>query len=229
MGARRNNDSMVKQVLQEQAPLVALIVVIALIFFLQLVLGHSAFGRFMVVPRDVVAAWESLRQGDLTGEMFRAFSTTLSSAFLHGNIEHLLYNMFFLWIFAALTAELLGHRWMLTLFVVTAIAGSVVHTILNSSDWIPMLGASGAVMGFEGAYLGLALRWRLPDPHIWPMARPIPPAHLCALAVVGIALDFSGIMNHEATNIAYGAHIGGFLAGLILASTVIGPPRVTRD
>ena len=219
---------MVKQVLRKQAFLAGLIVLISLVFFLQGVVGYARYSPFMVVPQEVVAAWNSLCQGTVTTENFRTLGTLLSSAFLHGNTEHLFYNMLYLWIFGALTTELIGPRWMLAIFLVTAVSGSVLHTVLNSAERVPMLGASGAVMGFEGVYLGLALRWRLPDPHVWPMAHPIPPGQLAALAVIGVVLDFYGIMNHQA-NIAYGAHIGGFFAGLILAATIIHRPRTAGD
>src|SRR5690606_22546705 len=111
----------------------------------------------------------------------------------HADGQHVLFNMLFLWIFAALAVELLGHRWMFVIFLFTAVAGSIGHAVSNAGDSIPMLGASGAVMGFEGAYLGLAIRWKLPDPHVWPMARPIPPAQLAAIAVIGVVMDVMGI------------------------------------
>jgi membrane associated rhomboid family serine protease len=83
---------------------------------------------------------------------------------------------------------------------------------------VPMLGASGALMGFQGAYLGLATRWTLPDPHVWPIARPIPPSRLALLAVIGVGFDYFAIMNQQDTGIAYGAHVGGFTTGLLLAA-----------
>ncbi len=218
-----------QKLFREQGPLLILIGLITAVFGLQFFSGGEWARPFMVVPADVVSAWEVVREGNMTRSEAAAFGTLLSSAFLHADMEHLLYNMVFLWIFAALAAELLGHARMILIFIVTAIAGSVTHTLLNPGDAIPMLGASGAVMGFEGAYLGMAMRWRLPDPHVWPMARPIPPAQLAALAVIGIVFDFMGIMDHGQSGIAYGAHIGGFLAGLILAATILGAPKVDSD
>ena len=68
-------------------------------------------------------------------------------------------------------------------------------------------------------YLGLALRWHLPDPHVWPLAHPIPPLQLGAFAVVGFFFDAYSLMNHN-QGVAYGAHIGGLLSGLALAAVI---------
>ena len=114
-------------------------------------------------------------------------------------------------IFAALAAELLGARWMFGIFFFTAFTGSIFHVVLNAGEVVPMLGASGAVMGFEGAYLGLATRWHLPEPHIWPMSRPVPPGQLALIGVAGVAIDYFSLMSHAPGNIAYGAHLGGFV------------------
>ena len=130
-----------------------------------------------------------------------------------------------LWIFGAVAVELLGYRWMLLVFLFTGICGSVCHTALNADSYIPMLGASGAVMGFEGLYLAMAVRWQLPDPHVWPIARPVPPSRLAMLGILGLMFDLSGYMSGY-EGVAYGAHLGGFIGGIFLGSFVVPMPRV---
>lgn len=196
---------------------------IAAIHLLQVLLGEGFENRFMVVPTDVVEAFRSLRSGDFSGAI--SLFTLFTAALLHGYPGHLLGNMLYLWIFAAIAAGLLGHRWMILIFVFTAICGSICHVALNPTETIPMLGASGAVMGFEGLYLGMAVRWRLPDPHVWPIARPIPPAHLAAVGVLGLLMDFSGYL-YGHIGVAYGAHLGGFIGGMVLGGAVVPMPRV---
>jgi membrane associated rhomboid family serine protease len=214
--------------LRAQGPLLGLILVIFAIFVLQSSLGRGWYADFMVVPLEVVQAWNLLREGSFAGSVWTEFGTLLSYAFLHGDAEHVLYNMLFMWVFAALAAELLGHRWMLAIFVFTAITGGICHVALNTEQTIPMLGASGAVMGFEGAYLGMAVRWQLPDPHVWPIARPIPPFNLAVLAVIGIGFDYFALLSHAAEGVAYGAHVGGFIGGLFLTSFVIPMPGTVQ-
>jgi membrane associated rhomboid family serine protease len=210
-----------------QGPLLALIGFISLCYLLQVVLGDSVYDPLMVVPAEVTGAWESLRAGNRAGVQWFEFATLLSYAFLHGGFDHLFFNMIFLWMFAALAAELLGHRWMLLTFIFTAICGGICHTALNTGQTIPMLGASGAVTGFEGLYLGMAVRWQLPEPHVWPMARPIPPAQLAMLGILGLAMDFMGFMGGS-LGVAYGAHLGGFIGGLVLGAAVVPMPRLAH-
>ena len=71
----------------------------------------------------------------------------------------------------------------------------------------------------------MAVRWQLPTPHIWPMSRPVPPAQLAALGVLGMYIDFTSIMSKSGSNVAYGAHLGGFVAGLVMASLLPLRPR----
>jgi membrane associated rhomboid family serine protease len=95
---------------------------------------------------------------------------------------------------------------------------------------VPTIGASGAICGFEGVYLGLALRWRLPWAEVWPLAHPVPPMQLGVFALVGFIGDMALLSDHSA-HIAYGAHVGGFLSGLAIAAvlTTIYPTRVAFD
>lgn len=209
--------------MEAQGPLLGLIAVIFGIFLFQEVQGDGWYFPFMAVPAQVTEAWQHLKEGVFGQDDARAFGTLITCAFLHGSAEHVIYNMLFLWIFAALTAELIGHRWMFGIFLFTALTASVFHAALNAHDMTPMLGASGAVMGFQGAYLGMAMRWRLPDPHVWPMSRPVSQGQLALVGVLGVLFDYNSLMSPVDSNVAYGAHLGGFVGGLVL--TALAPLR----
>jgi len=213
--------------LRQQGVTLGLIVFIGLIFLLQVLLGEGFYDRFMTVPAEVVAAWKTLLEGNFANVEWGEFGTLFTAALLHADTGHLLGNMIFLWIFAALAAELLGHRWMLFVFIFTAITGSLCHVALNADSPIPCLGASGAVMGFEGLYLAMAVRWHLPDPHVWPMARPVPPMQLAFLGILSLVFDFMGYTSGQ-TGVAYGAHLGGFIGGMFLGGLIVRMPRVAR-
>lgn len=219
------SDSEWRREVREQAPLLGLILLILAVFGLQSVVGAQVFPRFAMVPAEIAASWENLLRGTADASDIGDFSTLLASAFLHADPAHLLYNLLFLWIFAGLTAKLLGPSWMFIIFLVTALGGAIGHTLFNAGDSTPMLGASGAVMGFEGAYLGMAARARLPDPRIWPIARPVPPGNLVILALMGIAMDVMGLMDHGRMDVAYGAHVGGFVSGVFLTSFLLPAPK----
>lgn len=204
--------------------MLGLIVLMGMIFVWQLKFGVEAYWSYMAIPVDLVAAWDLAVLGYID---LRAFLPLLSCAFLHGGFEHLLFNMLYLWIFGALAVELIGNRWMLVTFILTALCGSVFHVAMNAESPIPMLGASGAVMGFEGLYLGMAVRWRLPDPEIWPMPHAIPPAQLAAVGVLGLVMDYLGFQGGD-LGVAYSAHLGGFVGGVILGALLVPMPRVAE-
>lgn len=215
----------VRGLIRQQGVLLGLIVFMTGVYTLQRWLPFDWYRPFMTIPAKVTEGWQHLISGKLGIADLEAFGTTISYAFLHGDFGHLLGNMVFFWIFGALVSELLGWRWLLATVLFTAVAAAATHIGMNREEWTPMLGASGVVSGFMGAYLGLAVRWQLPDPHVWPMARPIPPAHLALLALFFVALDYREILLGAADRIAYGAHAGGFTAGLFLTSFVTPRPR----
>jgi membrane associated rhomboid family serine protease len=215
-------------VIHKQGLLLSLIGLMVVIFLAQELAGPLWYFPFMAVPAEIVAGWRHLTDGTAGVADWLEFATLLTCALLHADISHILFNLLYLWIFAALAADLLGQRWMLVIFLVTAVAGSLCHTALNADSMAPMLGASGAVMGFEGAYLGLVVRWHLPEPHVWPMTRPIPPAQLALLAAFGVAMDYTGLMHAAGSRTAFGAHIGGFTAGLFLTALLAPKPAAAR-
>ena len=203
--------------------LLALILVIALIFGAQCT-SSDELSSYEAVPLDLQHAGEAIIGGEGQLKDWQTLTTLFTAALLHGSVSHIATNMLFLWIFAGLVGELLGWRWMLAIFCITAICGTIGDAILRHGSEIPVIGASGALMGFEAAYLGLAVRWSLPNPWIWPIAHPIPPLNLAILAVGSFFLDISGVAGPD-TGIAYGAHLGGFLAGLFLTCFVTPKPK----
>src|SRR5262245_17518255 len=113
-----------RYLLRTLGPLLGLILLIFVIFFCQNQENAEWYLPWMAVPSEVVESWHHLREGTASASDGKEFATMLSCAFLHSSFEHVLYNMLYLWIFAALTVELLGHRWMFLIFFVTAFAGS---------------------------------------------------------------------------------------------------------
>ena len=217
-----------RQLLKEQAVLLGLIGCMVLIFLAQIIFGYHWYQRWMAVPGELIRSLETIRQGEAGWSDWRTLSTLLSCAFLHAGWDHLAMNMIFMWVFGALLVELLGWRWMLGIFIATAIVGTLTHVAMNREDWIPLLGASGGVLGLEGAYFGLVARWRLPDPHVWPLARPIPPSHLVLFALFGVAFDYFAIFGGSEGMTAYGAHVGGFTFGLILTGLIAPRPKIAQ-
>lgn len=213
------------RLMREQGVLLGLIAFITLVFVWQLTLGKIAFYQFMVVPTNVLDAWHELNAGQFSWNSAFEFFTLLTAVFLHGDFGHLVGNMFYLWVFGAIASELLGWRWMLFVFVFTGITGWICHVTMNLEESIPGLGASGSVSGFAGLYLAMAVRWRLPNPHVWPIARPVSPMNLAALAALGLMMDFGGHLSGD-LGIAYGAHFGGFLGGLLLGGLIVPMPRI---
>lgn len=207
-----------------QRPLLILMMFITLVFVGQSIFGWWTFRDFPLVPAALFAAFHLLAEGEFAPRVVSEVFTVFSYAFLHGDWSHLLGNLLFLWIFAAIAVELIGNRWMFAVFFITAACGGLCHAGLNPDSTISMLGASGAVAGFQGLYLAMAVRWRLPDPHVWPIARPIPPAQLAALGVFGLILDYMGFTGGQ-VGIAYGAHLGGFIGGLFLGGAIVPMPR----
>jgi len=202
-------DSLLKQ----RLPVVILLVVIAIITLLDWTLNLRSY---MMVPVNVVEAWGNALEGNYSDRTLFNLSTTLTAGFLHANMGHLFGNMLFIWLFGVVVCELCGWRWMVAAFLITAIGGSVGQIFLNPGSPIPVLGASGGLMGLMGFYFGLALQRARPDSHVWPLARPVSSSQLAGAGAVGVFLDFMGVID-GAQGIAYGAHIGGFVTGIILS------------
>ena len=155
----------------------------------------------------------------------RALATPFTSMFLHGGWLHLIGNMVFLWVFGDNVEDAMGHIRYVVFYLVVGLAAGAAHIFMNQNDIIPAIGASGAVAGVLGAYLVLYPRATvaaiLPIFILFWMPFRVP-----AVLLIGfwfLLQLFNGIAAIAATDItgagggiAWFAHIGGFIAGLVL-------------
>ncbi len=142
------------------------------------------------------------------------------SMFLHGGWMHLIGNMLYLWIFGDNIEDRLGHVKYVVFYVLCGWAATLAHGFAAMSSQVPAIGASGAIAGVLGAYLLLFPHGRvltLVPFGLFTQIRELP-----AILVLGmwfVLQFFSGILSlgaREQTGVAWWAHIGGFVAGMIL-------------
>jgi len=144
--------------------------------------------------------------------------TVLSSMFLHGGWMHMLGNMLYLWIFGNNVEDAMGHGRFIVFYLLCGIAAALAQSFPNPASTVPMIGASGAIAGVLGAYLLLHPRARvLVAIPIWVV---IHTTRLPAVFVLGfwfvLQIVNTMLSNGEGGGVAWGAHVGGFVAGLVL-------------
>jgi membrane associated rhomboid family serine protease len=196
---------------------VGLIAVNVLVFLLELSQpSEAALQSFIqawgVVPREYTA-WH-----DIAPTIpLPIWSTLLTSMFIHGNWLHLGGNMLYLWIFGDNLEKVMGHARFLIFYLLCGIAAGITHILFSGASAIPTVGASGAISGVLGGYLVLFPRNRV---------RVLMGGRLAAVPAI-VVLGFwiviqmiNGIGSMAVTSdsggVAYLAHVGGFIAGLLL-------------
>jgi membrane associated rhomboid family serine protease len=201
---------------------VGLIIVNVLVFIYQFSLelggpdgaraSQAFIQEFGLVPCRLTGA--CLGPADLPSPILTIFT----SMFMHGGLFHIGGNMLYLWIFGNNVEDTLGHGRCLIFYFACGVAAALAQTAVGPSSPVPMVGASGAVSGVLGAYLVL-----------------FPHAHVTALIVLGffwrlvqvpavVVLGFwivvqvlNGLGSFGASGgVAFFAHIGGFVAGMVL-------------
>jgi len=139
--------------------------------------------------------------------------TLLSSMFLHGGWLHLVGNMAFLWVFGDNVEDSMGHWRFLVFYCACGMFASLAHALAEIDSITPLIGASGGVAGVLGAYLMLHPRVRIILLVLlkWPL---LLPAYLMIGIWIGLQV-YSIVFSDDATT-AWWAHIGGFIAGMIM-------------
>ena len=142
----------------------------------------------------------------------------LVSMFLHGSILHIAGNMLFLWVFGNNVEDRLGKTKFVAFYLLSGIAATYAQSYVFPSSATPLVGASGAIAGILGAYLLMFPRARIRSLVILVVF--ITMIELPAMVVIGLWFVMqlvSGVGSVAAdTGVAYMAHVGGFLAGMLL-------------
>jgi len=162
-----------------------------------------------------------------------AWYTVVSSVFLHGGWFHLIGNMWFLWVFGNNVEDSMGHGRFVAFYLTCGILAALAQIVVQPSSPVPMVGASGAISGIMGAYLVLYPRVRV---HMlvflgFFVTTVTAPAYLMLLywaflqALGGLpALAGAGQMG----GVAFWAHLGGFVGGLVLIRFFAKPELVAQ-
>lgn len=147
-----------------------------------------------------------------------------TAMFLHGGLLHIIGNMIYLLPFGDNVEDSLGHMRYLVFYLLSGIAGTLLYTLFNTDSTVPLIGASGAIAGVLAGYLALHPRGKVKG--FFFIIILLFPLTLPAVLFIGywfVMQIFGGVasLSPEAVGsgggVAYMAHIGGFLAGLVLA------------
>ena len=146
--------------------------------------------------------------------------TVFTSMFMHGGLMHIIFNMWFLWIFGDNIESVLGHKRFVLFYLLCGVGAALVQIQINTGSQIPMVGASGAIAGVLGAYL-----FRFPRATVHVLVILIifiTFIRVPAVVVIGFwflsnltaGLGTLGI--EETGGTAWFAHLGGFVSGVVL-------------
>jgi membrane associated rhomboid family serine protease len=173
---------------------------------------------FSTVPAEILTGHDIATNG-LQPTPVPVYFTLFTSMFMHGSWAHLGGNMLFLWIFGDNIENRQGHGRYLIFYLVCGIIASLSHVFISgASSLIPSLGASGAISGVLGGYI-LLFPKRKVKVFIGRGITEVPSFVALGIWIVFQVISGLGILGGEASGgggVAYAAHVGGFVAGLLL-------------
>ncbi len=199
-------------------PILSWIILISciLIFIYQKNLGYHFEQKTLLSFGMIPSVLFNVKQLSDELVIIPSYMTLISSMFLHGGWMHLIGNMAYLYIFGDNIEDELGKIKFLIFYFSCGIFAGLSQALIDINSEIPMIGASGAISGILGAYLILFPKKEI-KVFFWFFIF-IKIFRIPAMYVIGcwIFIQFFNLNNSEESNIAYLAHIGGFIAGIIL-------------
>ncbi len=196
----------------------AFIAACVLAFLWQLSLGEKGFEAAVVALGVIPATLLGTESLPPALYVVPPTATLFTSMFLHGGFMHLAGNMLYLWIFGNNVEDAMGHVRFAIFYLLSGIAAAMAQALPNPDSTIPMIGASGAISGVLGAYLLLYPRARVLV--LIPLGAFSRVVYVPAMFVLGfwfvLQLISSALADPGQGGVAFGAHIGGFIAGMAL-------------
>ena len=174
--------------------------------------AEAVIRNFGFTPRDFFG------RGFGDGASLAPWLTLFTSMFLHGGLMHLGGNMLYLWIFGNNVEDALGHGRFLGFYLLCGVAAALAQAMAEPQTGIPMVGASGAISGVLGAYVLIYPRARITV--IIPLGFLLYPTKISSIYVVGfwfvLQLVSAAMAQPGEAGVAWLAHVGGFVAGVLL-------------
>jgi membrane associated rhomboid family serine protease len=186
---------------------VLIIVVNALVFFLELSGGDAFVQQWSVIPADIVSG--------------QHWITILTSMFMHGGWMHIIGNMVFLWAFGPAIEDAMGPLRYLVFYLLGGIVAALAQIAAASSSTVPNLGASGAIAAVMGAFLITYPRDQIKTLLIlgWFIEVTVIPAALLIgiWFVIQLFSQVGAVVESQSGGVAYMAHVGGLIFGAVTA------------
>jgi membrane associated rhomboid family serine protease len=184
---------------------------------------------FGTTPANITGFLHGFRGVDAVG----AFVPLLTSMFVHASWGHLIFNMWALYIFGDNIEDYLGHFRYLLFYLISGLAASFLHILMNPTSTLPSVGASGAIAGVMGAYFILypsarVLTWVFFIVFIWLPAWLVLGFWFVGQFLSGAATSIAYTSQTSGGGIAFWAHVGGFVAGLAMIKLFPTRPRRYR-
>ncbi len=196
--------------------------VLVFIFVQQMGTDQALIMSFSTVPQEILTNTDITSHG-LGVTPIPVYGTILTSMFMHASFGHLAGNMLFLWIFGDNLENVMGHFRYLVFYLLCGVIASLSHVFMSAHNgttlYVPSLGASGAISGVLGGYLMLFPMNRI---RIFVIRSVV---HVPAIITLGVWIALQVVSqlgalgdraNGEAGGVAYAAHIGGFVGGILM-------------
>ncbi len=198
---------------------VGLIAVCVVVWIVELLAPALGVSRNEIYYYAGVIPLEVTEQADLVqGDPLPWWASLVTSMFLHGGWLHIIFNMLFLWIFGNNVEDTMGRVKFLLFYLLCGLAASAAQVAIDPSSTVPTVGASGAIAGVLGAYIVLFPRARVLSVITLFIFFPVIMVPAWVLLVIWFGLQLvQGLAALGAqTEVAFFAHVGGFVAGVAL-------------
>ncbi len=187
-----------------------ILMIVMVLCFLGFEGTEALFRGYGVIPSEI----KMPEQGLISLLFSERFHTIFTSMFLHAGYQHLVMNILFLWIFGNNIEDELGPVLFLVFFIVSGFLAAILQIFTNPISTIPMVGSSGAISGIMGAYILLFPRAKVITFFILTIVR------WPAMVYIGLWFGYQALQVvyfvPEDTTVAWWAHIGGFITGMVL-------------